>query len=91
MWLRLCRAMKSVVQRSFLLSSLQSWSDGVVLDDMEACEEANLISYTSDILAGGLDVIFCGLNPALTAAVAGHNFSNGTNRFWTVLHLAGFH
>jgi len=49
-----------------------------------------LISYESDILARGLDVIFCGLNPALTAAVAGHNFSNGTNRFWTVLHLAGF-
>jgi len=35
-------------------------------------------------------VIFCGLNPALSAAVAGHNFSNGSNRFWTVLHLAGF-
>jgi hypothetical protein len=63
---------------------LDCCSDRVVLDDMEACEEAILISYTSDILAGGLDVIFCGLNPALTAAVAGHNFSNGTNRFWTV-------
>lgn len=35
-------------------------------------------------------MIFCGLNPALSAAVAGHNFSNGSNRFWTVLHLAGF-
>jgi TDG/mug DNA glycosylase family protein len=44
----------------------------------------------SDILARRLDVIFCGLNPALSAAVAGHNFSNGSNRFWTVLHLAGF-
>lgn len=49
-----------------------------------------MISYKSDILARGLDVIFCGLNPASTAAVAGHNFSSGTNRFWTVLHLAGF-
>ena len=35
-------------------------------------------------------MIFCGLNPALSAAVAGHNFSSGSNRFWTVLHLAGF-
>ena len=48
------------------------------------------ISYQSDILARGLDVIFCGLNPAASAAAAGHNFSNGNNRFWRVLHLAGF-
>lgn len=49
-----------------------------------------LSNYESDILARGLDVVFCGLNPASSAAVAGHNFSNGSNRFWTVLHLAGF-
>jgi len=35
-------------------------------------------------------VIFCGLNPAASAAAAGHNFSSRSNRFWTVLHLAGF-
>jgi TDG/mug DNA glycosylase family protein len=57
---------------------------------MEVYEEAGLITYEPDILATGLDVIFCGLNPASSAAAAGHNFSNGTNRFWTVLHLAGF-
>ena len=46
--------------------------------------------YESDILARGLDVVFCGLNPAASAAAAGHNFSNRSNRFWPVLHLAGF-
>lgn len=46
--------------------------------------------YESDILAHGLDVIFCGVNPALSAALDGHNFSNRSNRFWPVLHLAGF-
>ncbi|OBA64463.1 mismatch-specific DNA-glycosylase [Mycobacterium sp. 1100029.7] len=46
--------------------------------------------YESDILARGLDVVFCGINPAATAAADGHNFSNRSNRFWTVLHLAGF-
>jgi len=60
------------------------------LGAMEVYKEVGLISYESDILARDLDVIFCGLNPALSAAVAGHNFSNGTNRFWMVLHLAGF-
>src|SRR3977135_3009964 len=51
---------------------------------------SDLNSYEPDILARDLDVIFCGVNPAMTAAVAGHNFSSRSNRFWTVLHLAGF-
>ena len=53
-------------------------------------QEVGLINYEPDILARGLDVIFCGLNPALSAAGAGHNFSHRNNRFWPVLHLAGF-
>ncbi|TAV83666.1 G/U mismatch-specific DNA glycosylase [Rhizobium leguminosarum] len=44
----------------------------------------------SEILAPGLSVVFCGLNPALSAVRDGHNFSNPSNRFWRVLHLAGF-
>lgn len=46
--------------------------------------------YDPDVLATGLDVIFCGINPASSAAADGHNFSNKSNRFWAVLHLAGF-
>jgi double-stranded uracil-DNA glycosylase len=53
-------------------------------------EGLDLNRYEPDILAGDLDVVFCGLNPATTAATAGHNFSSHSNRFWTVLHLAGF-
>jgi double-stranded uracil-DNA glycosylase len=49
-----------------------------------------LTRYEPDILGKGLDVVFCGINPATTAAAAGHNFSNANNRFWLVLHLAGF-
>jgi len=41
----------------------------------------DLNSYEADILARDLDVIFCGVNPAMTAAVAGHNFSSRSNRF----------
>jgi TDG/mug DNA glycosylase family protein len=48
------------------------------------------MNYEPDILAKNLDAIFCGLNPALSAATAGHNFSNASNRFWRVLQLAGF-
>ncbi len=43
-----------------------------------------------DILAKNLSIVFCGINPALTAAVSGKHFMSGTNRFWRVLHLSGF-
>jgi TDG/mug DNA glycosylase family protein len=44
----------------------------------------------ADILSRDLDVVFCGINPALSAARAGHHFSSPNNRFWRVLHRAGF-
>lgn len=43
-----------------------------------------------DILAPGLRVVFCGINPGLSSAARGFHFANRTNRFWRVLHLAGF-
>ncbi|CDN46273.1 G/U mismatch-specific DNA glycosylase [Neorhizobium galegae] len=43
-----------------------------------------------DILAPGLPIVFCGINPSLKAAVTGHNFGSASNRFWSVLHLSGF-
>ena len=43
-----------------------------------------------DILAPGLDVIFCGINPGMRSAALGHHFAGHGNRFWRVLHLAGF-
>ncbi|NKJ36427.1 MULTISPECIES: G/U mismatch-specific DNA glycosylase [Rhizobium] len=44
----------------------------------------------SDVLDFRLSVVFCGLNPALTAVRDGRNFSSPSNRFWKVLHLSGF-
>ncbi|VVO35500.1 G/U mismatch-specific DNA glycosylase [Pseudomonas fluorescens] len=43
-----------------------------------------------DILAEHLAVIFCGINPGVTAAALGHHFAGRGNRFWRTLHLAGF-
>jgi TDG/mug DNA glycosylase family protein len=43
-----------------------------------------------DLLAQDLRVVFCGLNPGVAAAAAGHHFLGRGNRFWPVLHLAGF-
>jgi TDG/mug DNA glycosylase family protein len=43
-----------------------------------------------DILGQNLNVVFCGINPGVAAAAAGHHFLGRGNRFWPVLHLAGF-
>ncbi|MDQ7981250.1 G/U mismatch-specific DNA glycosylase [Paraburkholderia sp. SARCC-3016] len=43
-----------------------------------------------DILAPGLSVVFCGINPGLLAASTGRHFAGHSNRFWRVMHRAGF-
>jgi double-stranded uracil-DNA glycosylase len=43
-----------------------------------------------DVLAPGLDVLFCGINPGLYSAATGHHFARPGNRFWPALHLGGF-
>jgi TDG/mug DNA glycosylase family protein len=42
-----------------------------------------------DVVAPGLDVWFCGINPSLMSAHRGHHFARPGNRFWPALHLAG--
>ncbi|WP_408051052.1 G/U mismatch-specific DNA glycosylase [Streptomyces sp. HO565] len=43
-----------------------------------------------DVVADGLHVLFCGINPGLLSAATGHHFAHPGNRFWPVLHLSGF-
>ena len=43
-----------------------------------------------DVIAPGLDVLFCGINPSLYSAAVGHHFARPGNRFWPTLHRAGF-
>lgn len=49
-----------------------------------------MIDELPDIIAERLEVLFCGINPGLTAAATGHHFAGRSNRFWRVIHLAGF-
>ncbi len=44
----------------------------------------------ADVIAPQLSVLFCGINPGLTAVASGHNFAGRSNRFWRAIHLAGF-
>jgi TDG/mug DNA glycosylase family protein len=43
-----------------------------------------------DLIAPGLRVLFCGINPSLYSAVVGHHFARPGNRFWPTLRGAGF-
>lgn len=43
-----------------------------------------------DILAPGLQVVFCGINPGLSSAGTGFPFAHPANRFWKVIYQAGF-
>ena len=43
-----------------------------------------------DIIASGLRVLFCGINPGLYSGVTGNHFALPGNRFWPALHAAGF-
>ncbi|MFD8418359.1 G/U mismatch-specific DNA glycosylase [Streptomyces sp. NPDC059668] len=54
--------------------------------DLEAARDR----LVPDVVADGLRVLFCGINPGLMTAATGHHFARPGNRFWPVLHLSGF-
>lgn len=54
--------------------------------DLEAARDGRV----PDVIAPGLRVLFCGINPSLYSAAVGHHFAGPSNRFWPALHAAGF-
>jgi double-stranded uracil-DNA glycosylase len=59
-------------------------------DELAAARDRTI----ADVLPGPGDppfsVLFCGINPGLVSAATGHHFARPGNRFWPVLHAAGF-
>lgn len=43
-----------------------------------------------DVIAPGLKVLFCGINPGLYSGAVRHHFARPGNRFWPALYSAGF-
>src|SRR4051812_31492639 len=54
--------------------------------DLEAARDRTI----DDVLAPDLRVLFCGINPGLWSGATGFHFARPGNRFWKVLHIAGF-
>jgi len=55
-------------------------------EELSAARDASI----PDVVAPGLRVLFCGINPSLYSAAVGHHFARPGNRFWPALHGAGF-
>jgi double-stranded uracil-DNA glycosylase len=51
---------------------------------------ASVGKSVADVIIPGLKVLFCGINPGLYSGAVGHHFARPGNRFWPVLHAAGF-
>jgi double-stranded uracil-DNA glycosylase len=43
-----------------------------------------------DVIATGLAILFCGINPGLWSGAVGHHFAHPGNRFWKAIAAAGF-
>jgi TDG/mug DNA glycosylase family protein len=54
-------------------------------NDLTAAQNKTL----PDVIAPGLRVLFCGINPGLYSGATGHHFARPGNRFWPALQLAG--
>src|SRR6478736_1839241 len=55
-------------------------------EDLEAARDRRV----RDVLAPGLHILFCGINPGLYSAATGHHFARPGNRFWPAPHRSGF-
>src|ERR1051325_9225618 len=56
----------------------------------ESVKASRTPSAVPDVLAPGLRVVFCGINPGRVSAAAGAHFANPRNDLWGLLHDAGF-
>lgn len=43
-----------------------------------------------NLIAPGLEVLFCGINPGLYSGATGYHFARPGNRFWPALYASGF-
>ena len=69
-------------------------SETLSSSDANASDPADLAAAAGrrvpDVLAPGLRVLFCGINPGLWSAAVGHHFARPGNRFWKALQRGGF-
>jgi double-stranded uracil-DNA glycosylase len=78
---------RSTLSTSQVKSSAASSSSG---STPASLKQPKTPSSVPDVLAPGLEVVFCGINPGRVSAAAAAHFANPRNDFWRLLHDAGF-
>jgi TDG/mug DNA glycosylase family protein len=64
-------------------------SDAIASQTAAPSRETHPIGI-ADVISTSLKAVFCGINPGMQSAALGLHFATRSNRFWRVLHLAGF-
>jgi TDG/mug DNA glycosylase family protein len=74
------------------MNRVMAWETGTVSAARPTRAELDRArdNVIQDVVAPGLAVLFCGINPGLWSAATGHHFARPGNRFWPALHLSGF-
>jgi TDG/mug DNA glycosylase family protein len=49
-----------------------------------------MLDPIQDYLRKDMIILFVGYNPSIKSGISGHHYANPTNRFYTILHKAGF-
>ena len=88
---RAARASRPTVSGEDIRRSLEERLDGAAGRRGRGRVATATPSDVPDVLAPGLDVVFCGINPGRVSAAAHAHFANPRNDFWRLLHAARLH
>jgi TDG/mug DNA glycosylase family protein len=85
------RTKKKAARAVFTVSGLPAIPSGMPPPRPTSADLRAAVGRTiPDLLAPGLDVLFCGINPGLYSGATGFHFARPGNRFWPALHQSGF-
>lgn len=75
---------------AYLMSALGlEMGQGIAGSYIDLLEQAHGPTSLPDLLTGGLDLVFAGINPSLYSVERGHYFARPSNRFWPLLNQWG--
>ncbi len=66
----------------------RTWLTRSAHGDVAVAYPRGMRSAVPDVLAAGLRIVFCGINPGRVSAAAGAHYANPRNDFWRLLHAA---
>jgi TDG/mug DNA glycosylase family protein len=72
------------------IATVQTLANAVSPEGHNSARATGPVGSVPDLVKPALRVLFCGINPGRMSGALGQHFARPGNRFWKVLHLAGF-